>query len=298
MKKHIVSFALLSVFITAFSCDKSNKTDEVVETFSTGEATFFVEESIVPIFDAINEVFMFSNEKAKITIESKTENEIVSLLLKDSVKIAILPRKLNENELKYFEGRKEVNMTPFAKDAIIFITSKNNNDSLIDLKTIYNLIQNPDLESDNVIVFDNINSSLSQYFKNKVGVSEFGKNVYFAKDTKEVIDYTSKNSKAIGIVGINWLLQPNEDIKEIKKTIKSLKVLSDDNNYYLPTQSNIANNSYPLIRELYIIDVQGKNGLGKGLSSFASSEKGQRIVLKSGLFPFKQPTREIILNKN
>src|SRR5690606_35278245 len=99
--------------------------------------------------------------------------------------------------------------------------------------------------------------------------------------------------------GINWLLQPDEEINKLKETLRSLKVLnSSDNQYYLPTQSTIADGTYPLTRELYIIEAQGMSGLGKGISSFAASDKGQRIVLKSGLFPHKQPTREIIINKN
>ena len=253
----------------------------------------------MPIFDAIQDVFVHTYDKATIAQVSKTENEIVNLVLTDSVKIAVLPRKLTENEIKHFEGKKTVNQTPFAKDALIFITNRANNDSLIDVKSIIDVIQNPNKESDRIFVFDNINSSVSQYFKKLANVSKFGENVYFAKDTREVIEYTTRNNKAVGIVGINWLLQPDVEIEELKGNLKSLKVLNvEDNKFYLPTQSTIADGSYPLTRDLYIIEAQGRSGLGKGLSSFAASDIGQRIVLKSGLFPHNQPTREIIINKN
>lgn len=299
MKKYLLGVGFLTVFSLIFSCAKKFEGQVVEETYATGETSVYVEESIVPIFDDINNVFMSTYDKAKIHIVPKTENEIVNYILKDSVKLAVLPRKLNEKELKHFDGKKVVNQTPFAKDAIIFVNSKSSNDSLIDVKTIIDLIKNPELKSEHVFVFDNINSSLTQFFKTKAGVSEFGENVYFAKDTKEVIDYISKNNKAIGIVGINWLLQPDEDIQNLKQNLKSMLVLNEsDNRYYLPTQSTIADASYPLIRELYIIEAQGTSGLGKGVSSFAASDRGQRIVLKSGLFPYKQPTREIIINKN
>ena len=242
---------------------------------------------------------MNTYDKANVTIVPKTENEIVNYILQDSVKIAVLPRMLNDRELKPFEGKKVISQTAFAKDAIIFVNSKNSQDSIINLTEIIELIKNPDLKSDHVFVFDNINSSLTQYFKNKAGVTEFGDNVYFAKDTKEVVSYTSKNPKAIGIVGINWLLQPDEEIQNVKKDLKSMSVFNEiDKKYYLPTQSTIADGSYPLIRELFIIEAQGFSGLGKGISSFAASDRGQRIVLKSGLFPIKQPTREIIIKTN
>lgn len=299
MRNKIVYIGLLSLSLITVSCKKNTDVDSGQETYATGATSVFVEESVVPIFDDINKVFMSTYDKASITIVPKTENEIVNYILKDSVKIAVLPRKLNSEELKHFEGKKIVNQTPFAKDAVIFVNNKSSHDSLIDIKSVLDLIKNPELKSDRVLVFDNINSSLSQYFKSVAGVSKFGKNVYFAKDTKEVIDYVSKNKKAVGVVGINWLLQPDDDIKGVKSSLKSMLVLNEkDNVYYLPTQSTIADLSYPLIRELFIIDVQGTTGLGKGISSFAASDRGQRIVLKSGLFPYTQPTREIIIKEN
>lgn len=299
MKKSVLKFCFFAALISFNSCKKEQSDVNEAETYATGTASVYVEESVVPIFEDINQVFMNTYDKANLNIVQKSENEIVNYILQDSVKIAVLPRKLSDSELKHFKGKKVVNQTPFAKDAIIFVSNKRNNDSLIDVKNIIELIQNPELKSDRVFVFDNINSSLAQYFKNLAGVSAFGKNVYFAKDTKEVIEYASKNDNAIGIVGINWLLQPDNEIKSVKDQLKSLKVLNQsDKNYYLPTQSTIADGTYPLVRELYIIEAQGKTGLGKGVSNFAASDRGQRIVLKSGLFPQKQPTREIIINKN
>ena len=299
MKKYLFSIGFLALSTFLVTCKNEQKNEEIKETYATGSTSVFVEESIVPIFDDINQVFMNTYDKANVTIVPKTENEIVNYILQDSVKIAVLPRMLNDRELKPFEGKKVISQTAFAKDAIIFVNSKNSQDSIINLTEIIELIKNPDLKSDHVFVFDNINSSLTQYFKNKAGVTEFGDNVYFAKDTKEVVSYTSKNPKAIGIVGINWLLQPDEEIQNVKKDLKSMSVFNEnDKKYYLPTQSTIADGSYPLIRELFIIEAQGFSGLGKGISSFAASDRGQRIVLKSGLFPIKQPTREIIIKTN
>lgn len=299
MRKSLFSVCVCVLLLGLISCKKEVDSREIQQTYATGSADVFVEESVSPIFEDINQVFMSTYDQASVNLISKSENEIVSLILNDSVKIAVLPRKLSDNELKKFDGKKYVNQTPFAQDAMIFVTNKTNNDSLIKVDEILKLLKNPELKSDKIFVFDNINSSLSQYFKNLAGVSSFGENVYFAKDTKEVVEYTSKNSKAVGIVGVNWLVQPNSEINDLKSNLKSLKVFNEkDNQYYLPTQSSIADGSYPLIRNLYIIESQGKTGLGKGLANFAASDRGQRIVLKSGLFPYTQPTREIIIKEN
>ena len=299
MNKRFLALCILSCSAVFISCKNEANNKEIEETYATGTASIQVEESVVPVFDAINEVFMHTYDQAILNKVSNTENQIVNLLLQDSIKLAVLPRKLTVNELKHFEGKRVVSMTPFAKDAVIFITQKSNNDSLIAVDKILDLLKNPNKSSENVFVFDNINSSLSQNFMKMAGITEFGKNVYFAKDTKEVIEYTNKNNKAIGIVGINWLLQPDDEINKLKSNLKSLKVLNkEEKQYFSPTQSTIADGTYPLTRDLYIIEAQGKTGLGKGFSNFAASDIGQRIVLKSGLFPHKQPTREIIIKEN
>ena len=50
---------------------------------------------------------------------------------------------------------------------------------------------------------------------------------------------------------------------------------------------------YPLTRSLYVINCEGGTGLGTGFASFIAGERGQRIVLKSGLLPDSIPSREI-----
>jgi phosphate transport system substrate-binding protein len=48
-----------------------------------------------------------------------------------------------------------------------------------------------------------------------------------------------------------------------------------------------------LARELYIVNCQGFSGLGMGFASFVAGDIGQRIILKSGLLPYKVPPRKL-----
>src|SRR5690554_7122005 len=84
------------------------------------------------------------------------------------------------------------------------------------------------------------------------------------------------------------MVQPDENLKESIKELRSLYVYNDSlKQYFRPSQSTIADDTYPLVRTINIVDVQGKTGLGTGFASFAASDKGQRIVLKSGLMPVR-----------
>jgi len=109
-----------------------------------------------------------------------------------------------------------------------------------------------------------------------------------------VIKYVSKNEGMIGVIGINWVSQPKIEMQQYIDKINVLSVKGSGNQYFYPSQDNIATGKYPLARELYIINCQGYEGLGIGFSSFIAGEKGQRIILKSGLVPVRVPGRKII----
>ncbi len=102
----------------------------------------------------------------------------------------------------------------------------------------------------------------------------------------------------IGVVGLDWLSQPQPDMREYIEKINVLSVKGITNNDFVsPTQNNIAEGKYPLARDLYIINCQGFSGLGMGFASFIAGEKGQRIVLKSGLLPVRMPGRNILVRR-
>jgi hypothetical protein len=61
----------------------------------------------------------------------------------------------------------------------------------------------------------------------------------------------------VGVVGVNWLSQPSTDLKTDMKNINVLNVKGLNNTgYFAPSQNNIAEGTYPLARDLYIINCQ------------------------------------------
>jgi phosphate transport system substrate-binding protein len=58
----------------------------------------------------------------------------------------------------------------------------------------------------------------------------------------------------------------------------------------------IADKSYPLVTEAYIMSTEFSMNVSVGFTSFMLSYDGQRIVLNSGLVPVTQPVRIIQLN--
>lgn len=296
----------LFIFAIAIGCKKKGSegvdenTVEEVDTPISGNLEILVEESIFPIVDDVANVFQYEYSRVHLDLKVKSEQEILKLLYADSLRVAILPRSLTTAEQGAFEGRVKPKMTEFATDAIVFVASKKYKDSIIDYdKVVSNLKQNQvDTKAQGFLVFDHYTSSVSSQFREAVGKDKFPKEyAYFLGDTNAVIKYVETNPDAIGVIGLNWLSQSDSEVSAIKDNLKVLGVKnSNDGKYYKPSQNNIAEGTYPLTRKLYIIDLQGKSGLGLGFGSYLAG-KGQRIILKSGLVPVKVPPREILVRK-
>ena len=293
--KTIVGFLLIT-FLFIFSCQKKEDNEE---TILKGKATIYVDESLVPIVE--DEEAVFENQyDAKLHLVPRSETEVLNALLNDTAKIAILTRKLNDKELNVFKVKKiNPRITPFATDAIAFIRNKNSNDTLIALQDVFDFMNGKEVKSIKGLVFDNPNSSTVSYLKNVSGIKDTTqKNIYSFKTNNEVIKYVSENDGMIGVVGINWIFQPELIMQETVDKVNLLSVKGINSKEYIyPSQDKIAGGYYPLARDLYIVNCQGYTGLGMGFASFLGGERGQRIILKSGLVPFRFPSRKILARK-
>lgn len=290
--KTLVGFAILTL-IFVFSCQKKNNKAE--DTILEGKATVYVDETILPIVE--DEAAVFETEyDAKLKLVSKSENEIINDLFNDTARIVVLTRTLSAKELKAYQIKKITpRITPFATDAVAFIRNKTTNDTLIAIQDVIDFVHGKAIPNIKGLVFDNANSSTARYISEISGVSVNNqKNVFSLNSNEEVIKYISKNNGMVGIVGINWIFQPPLYLEETLENINVLGVKGiNETNYFFPTQDNLAQGKYPLARHLYIVNCQGYSGLGMGFGSFLSGERGQRIILKSGLVPEQIPTRKI-----
>jgi phosphate transport system substrate-binding protein len=289
-------FGLILVF---FACNQNNKQKNEDETILKGSTSVLVDETLLPIVEDQVEVFE-SLYDAKIKINAKSEAETILALSKDTSKIVILSRKLNAEEEKLFESKKiKPRTTIFATDAIAFISNERNKDTIIALQEVVDFLKGIPNSPIKGLVFDNPNSSTVRFMNELAGIKELpSKGIFSFKTNEEVIQFVSENEGMIGVVGVNWLMEPSLKMRSIvdKITILSVKGIGKTD-YFAPTQNNLAEKKYPLARDLYIINCQGYSGLGMGFASFIAGEVGQRITLKAGLLPVNMPGRNIKIRK-
>ena len=296
MLKYGKVFSLVAFVFLFAMCNQKSKNESDKETILKGSIDLTVDETVKPIVDDQVAVFEGTYYDAKITVKPKSEAEVINDLLNQKTEVVVTTRNLTKEELQRFEKSKiKPRVTPFATDAIALISNKNNNDTLVALKSVLDLMQGKPDGKIKGLVFDNPNSSTVRYMKELAKVKDIpATGVFSFKTNDEVIKFVSENEGMIGIVGVNWLSQPSPNmIKTIEKIhILSVKGLNDDK-YYDPSQTDIALKKYPLARDLYIINCQGYSGLGMGFGSFIAGDIGQRIVLKSGLMPVRTPGRKL-----
>jgi len=292
------------VVLVAFAmCKRKPSKVQENDTAISGGAKLLADESFRPILEEEQYVFKSLYPDTKPEIVYKTETEAVKLLMSDSIRTAILARELSAEEIKLLTARTlPPETTPFAHDAVAIIVNEQSNDTLITVNELKQLL-NGKIMADKNVVFDNPNSSLVRYLKELSGNSQLKqKNVYALNTNKDVITYVSEHQNAIGIVGYNWLNEPDNDYAAAAAKVKIVAVKGNDNDkastqYFKPSQVTLSLKQYPLSRNLYYINCTGREGLATAFADFLHSDRGQRIILKSGLLPDSIPSREINIVK-
>ena len=291
-----LSAAIFSLFLV-ISC--KNSTDSNQETIIKGNATLLVDATLMPVMEDQVQIFE-SRYEATIKMNVQSEAEVIQSLVKDTSSIAVLSRKLNADEMKIFANRKIIpKTTPFALDAVALITNRNSSDTLVAIKDVVNFMKGDFSSKIKGLVFDNPNSSTVRYMNKLAGLTSIPQKGVFSFGTNnEVIKFVSQNEGMIGVVGLNWLTQPRPEMQQYVDKVAALSVKGyNQNDFYAPDQNNIAEGKYILARELYIVNCQGFSGLGMGFASFVAGDIGQRIILKSGLLPYKVPPRKLSIRK-
>jgi phosphate transport system substrate-binding protein len=291
---------ILIVLMAFSSCKEKEEKEEVVSR-TEGDVSILVDESFSNIVDDQIAVFQSDYPKANFKLIPGEESEIFPTFLNDSVRVLISSRMLTPAEEKIYTNRGiPVRASRFAIDGIALITSKENIDSTITVEEVVSILKGAQTNRRS-LVFDNAYSSTVRYFKELSGISSLPKKgVYTLNSNDDVINYIGLHKDYIGVVGVNWLLQGEEKGKDYMQQVKllgvrNLKGEKGDDRFYKPTQNHLISGKYPFLRNIYIINGEGKLGLGTGFANWLVSQRGQLIVLKSGLGPHKLTSRDFNL---
>jgi phosphate transport system substrate-binding protein len=306
MKKTSILLATV-LFITLISCNQK-RGPERTDTNVSGVATVVCDDCFSPIIREEANVFEALNSDATIKLNVTNEVDALNLLFKDSVRLIVAARDLTPKEKQALVDMKLVpRSTRIAVDGIALIINKKNIDSLITVEEFRKILSGQirtwsDLRPGSAqgtidVVFDNANSSTVRYVQDSITKGKIlSKNVYAKQDNKAVLDYVSKTPNALGIIGVNWVSNPNDSTK--LTFIDKIRVMSvspydkaDEDNSFTPVPAYLMLERYPFFRDIYMIITDPPGYLPSGFMNFVGGDRGQRIILKSGLVPSTRPMR-------
>lgn len=303
MNKGLAFFLCSLILLLSCGPDKNR------ETHTQGKLKIAADPAVAKLSRELTDAFSFIYKYSDIEIRSMRESDAINALLDDSVRMIIIPGTLSQEQVKALESKRVFpRMTVIALDAVALIIHPENPDSLMNLDQVKDILSGKIKTWKNIssanssgeisLIFDEAGSSVVNYMKDSLmDGADIGAKVFAAGDNPSVIEYVAENKGAIGCIGVNWICSANDSmaIGFLQKVRPVHLQNGEDKSYYLPFQAWIGMGKYPLRRKIYALTLESKAGLGEGFVAFAAGDKGQRIVLKSGLMPATKPTRQVEL---
>lgn len=310
MERYLKNGIFFLIFLSMEACQQKDA-KQAKSTAFAGEITVSADETLFPLLDAEKTIFENTYPEARVQMKYTSETDAIKDLMEQKIPIAVVGRKLTPEEEQYFQKKSLVpRYTRIATDAVVAIVHPNNPDTAIVFSQLLKILKgeskswkslNPASPLGKIdIVFDNQNSGTVSFILNLTQQTALPPNAYATKSNKETILYVAEHPDAIGLVGWSWLSDSDDPLaKEFKQRTKIVALTSASTEgataqvktFYKPYQLNLSNESYPMGRDVFVINCEGYVGLGSSFTSFMAGEQGQRIVLKAGLVPSFPPTR-------
>ena len=308
------TFVLLGICLLLGACSEKPK-DRFTDTPTTGVIPIAVDEGFEPILQQEIDVFEGVYPSAGIVSRYCSEVEAVNLLLKDSIRMAVTTRRLTSGERQAIIDRKFIpHEIKIAEDGIALIVNRQCGDSLFCIADLQKIMTGEitrweELNSrfgrgDITLVFDHPNSSTVRFAIDSICRGKpLSPRLRSEISNEKVIDYVAATPGAIGVVGVSWLLNPEDSTRlsfldKVKVAGISRECPATAANSYRPWQAFLALGDYPLKRDVYVLLTDPRFGLASGFTSFLVSDRGQRIILKSGILPAIQPVRVVNIREN
>lgn len=279
----------LAMFLV-MSCQSGNG-PVYQDTINSGTIHISADESFKPVIDSQIKVFESQHPKARIIVHYKPEAECLRDLNQDSTRMVIVTRGLQDEEAKTLATK--LSFTPvygtMAYDAIAVIVNNQVRDTLFTMQDIRGMVKGISGYKYKVLLDGTTATSTVRYVVDSLLRGQpMGPQVVAAASSEAVIDYVSKNTDAIGLVGVSWIGNKEDSTQQSflqKVKIAKVECNSCTGTYVTPVQYNIAARRYPMVRPLYYILKENYEGLGSGFKNFLIYEKGQKIFYRAYLLP-------------
>ena len=317
--------ALLAGVATLAACNGPGSPG-AQDTPTSGTVAVSVDETFAPILQAQIDTFAKLYPNAHVKMAFDPEEKVMVDLINDKVKLAVVARELNAEEIADFAKQTIVpRTTRIGIDGLAIVVNRQNPDSLFTVRQLADIFTGKTSNWSQVsgkkalasinVVFDANHSSTARFVRDSVTHGRaLTTHAFAAASNPALLDYVANHPSAIGVVGVNWISDRDDPtamkfankVRVASITARPRPVASD---YIQPYQVYLAEKTpqqlaehpelqnYPLRRNLYVISREARAGLGTGFASFVAGKNGQLIFQKSGLLPAQMQARIITTPK-
>jgi phosphate transport system substrate-binding protein len=283
------------------------------ESTTSGTIKVGCDESLQPIGAQLLHSFEANFPNATLKPVFLPESDLFEALLKDSVRAIISCRKLAYEE-KQRLVRLKINPDVYrlATGGVAILSHKDNPITQLSDEQLrkvltgkvsrWNEIAPHGQDREITVVFDHPGSSVIRQIKRQyLNDADLAPKSFAGKNSLDVVEYVSKAPGAIGLVGYEWIADKDDPmVSELLDSVAVMALEAPDSSdmpgeYFRPYPNELILKRYPLARDIQIVSREPYTGLGTGFAIFATSDQGQRLLLKAGLVPETMPTRLIKL---
>lgn len=287
--------------------ENNNKDNLSVVNSSTSKTTqFAADESFSPYLEALRKQYeSLCDSNAQLTPIYTEAKDGLDQLMEGKVRLYFTSSDLTGSQRASIKQKLNIEPTVYklGYEGVTLIVNKENNDTCISVRDVKRILSGEvanwsqivtgSKRGDIKVVFDNPHSATTQYCVESIlGGKPLGKDIVAAKNSQGVIDYVEKNPNAIGVIGSTWVLYQGDPrhltfIKNINVMSISKNNTATPDNSYLPFQFYLLDGTYPFIRTIYAILVDGEEkSLLRSFAEHCDSEKGQLSMLHAGMLPY------------
>ncbi|MBC7450651.1 MAG: substrate-binding domain-containing protein [Cytophagales bacterium] len=295
MKSQFLLLVSLILFIGFSSCESEQRNVSAVVSKDT--VTVLCDPSWQPIIQSFINTYEGLNAHRVVKLIVKSEAECINDLLNKKYKTVFVSRNFTLEEQNLIqEQQRVIKNDSLCYDGLAWIvpeTFPKDSATLSELKTLFST---GTLDGSSYsIQLNSTGSSVANYLTGYFGMPPSTKHIFRGGSDEEMLASIREHASSIACISSYWLV----DLENVKhraylSSIKVLKVIRpEDHKSYLPFQDDLALNAYAFKRVLRVLNNDANSGLGTAFVSFLMSDRGQRLFLKSGLLPYKMPSREI-----
>lgn len=303
---HKITLFLLSLLLLVGCKTDPNRAHKLLHE---SDVPFVADNGFQPIVNELAQLYSLRNIEAVMLPHYVNEDSALRMLLRDSVRLAILTRDLNdkEKEIVRANGLKLLQHR-IAYDAFALIVHKDNPDTAINVQEIRDIMSGKITRWEQLemgtkrgnlsVVFDESGSSTVRYMKDSLnGGKPLKGNIYAQGSNQAVIDMVRSNPDVIGVVSTDWVRVAKGDstamssFRELDfKVMLVGKIGKKAADWERPYQYYIATGEYPLVRSVWAIatDPRSRSAI-RSFYFMLKDNVGQRVIVNSSqLLPRNQ----------